>query len=273
MLQSTPKMLTVLALGIGLIFGLMLLALGERAIILSFPNDSLVRLLALEHPARTQIGFILISSVVLAPIALAVRLLSKRRRDIALRWATLSVVGLVVVGANTGALVSWSTRQEVRGLVALEKGDPWPNRGRRSEPHISSLEWLRTNTNKEVVVANNLMCKGLPIGGVVPFGRTPDDCSLRNMSNLVTAIGRRKAYIDGPYQAFIGAELMEAASQRYRDSILFATNNDPNSHARMIRDGVDYFVVDLGQTSLRDWEPRGTIRYEDDHYAVVELNN
>jgi hypothetical protein len=93
------------------------------------------------------------------------------------------------------------------------------------------------------------------------------------MSNLVTAFSQRKAYIDGPYQAFIGPELMENASERYRDSILFATNNDPNSHERMIRDGVDYFVVDLGQTTLRDWEPRGTIRYQDDHYAVVELNN
>jgi hypothetical protein len=273
MLRSTSVVFSTIALGMGLVFGLVLVAQGERAIILNFPEDSLIRLLALEHPTRAQLGYVLASSLVLLPIALTIRFVSKRRRNIALRWATLSVVGLVVVGTNTGALVSWSTRLEVRGLVALEEGDPWPDRGQRAEPHIPALNWIRANTSKEVVVANNLLCKGLPVAGFVPINGFSADCMQRNMSALVTAFGQRRSYIDGPYQAFIGAELMEAASQRYRDSILFATNNDPNSHARMIRDGVDYFVVDLGQTSLRDWEPRGTIRHVDDHYAVVELNN
>jgi hypothetical protein len=93
------------------------------------------------------------------------------------------------------------------------------------------------------------------------------------MAPWIAAFGQRRMYIEGPWQAFITDESLTTANQRYRDSILFATNNDPNSHRRMIRDGVDYFVVDLGQTTLRDWEPRATIRYQDDHYAVVELNN
>ena len=271
--SSSPRFVTILAIGSGFVFGALLFAQSERSIILNFPEESRVRLLALEHPARTQIAFILLASVLIVPVALLTRALSRNKRGVSIGLATCSVVGLLTIGTNFGTLVSWSVRLEVRGLVALEKGDPWPSRGERTEPHIPALMWVRAETDKSAIIANNLLCKGLPINGLVPAGNTPPDCALRNMSALVTAFGQRRSYMDGPSQAFIGAELMENASERYRDSILFATNNDPNSHERMIRDGVDYFVVDLGQTTLRDWEPRATIRYQDDHYAVVELNN
>lgn len=271
--QSESKILAAIALVIGLIFGALVYIQGERTIILNLAEDSWTRLLAFEHPTYSQIGFILISSVVLVPVALDLRLLSKRQRDITFRWAILSVVGLAALGANVGTLISWSSRFEVRGLIALEKGESWPDRGQQFEPHLFSLDWVRSSTKRDVVVANNLLCKGLPVNGLAPGGSNSTDCALRNMSALVTAFGQRRSYIDGPWQAFITDKSLGVANQRYRDSILFATNNDPNSFSRLIRDGVEYFVVDLGQTSLRDWEPRGTIRYKDDHYAVLELNN
>ena len=272
-ISSSPRFVTILAIGSGFVFGALLFAQSERSIILNFPEESRVRLLALEHPARTQLAFILLASVVIVPVALLARALSRNKRGVSIGLATCSVVGLLTIGTNFGTLASWSVRLEVRGLVALEKGDKWPSRGERTEPHIPALMWVRAETDKSAIIANNLLCKGLPLGGIVPTGNVVGDCHLRNMSALVTSFGQRRSFLDGPSQAFIGGDSINLASQRYRDSILFATTNDPNSYARMIRDGVDYFVVDLGQTTLRDWEPRGTIRFQDDHYAVVELNN
>ena len=273
LLTGTNRLISFLSIGTGFVFGVILFAQSERSIILNFPAESRIRLLALEHPARTQVAFILLASVIIVPVALITRALSRNKRGVSIGLATVAVVGLLAVGTNIGTLVSWSVRLEVRGLIALEKGEPWPSRGERNEPHIPALTWVREETDKSAVVANNLLCKGLPLGTYVMASNQSADCLMRNMSALVSSFGQRRSYLDGPYQALIKPELFNLASQRYRDSILFATTNDPNSHGRMIRDGVDYFVVDLGQTTLRDWEPRATIRYQDDHYAVVELNN
>lgn len=272
MLDIAPRGVKATCLGLGFGFGAWLFAQGERSIILNFPSDSKVRLLALDAPAFTQIGFIVGSSLLIAPLTLAFHRWSRSEFRFPIRWVAISCIGILVLGANIGMLVGWTTRHEIRGLIALEKGDSWPNRGQGPEPSIPPLEWIRKTTTKEAIVANNLLCKGLPATGYIPRNGFESDCVNRNMSAIVAAFSQRRSYIDGPYQAFIRDELLGIANLRYRDSILFATNNDPNSFSRMVSDGVDYFVVDLGQTPLRDWEPHGSIRFRDKNYAVIELN-
>jgi hypothetical protein len=93
------------------------------------------------------------------------------------------------------------------------------------------------------------------------------------MSSFIAAYSQRLTYLDGPSQAFIFPEFQSVANQRYRTSIKFASTNDGASHQKLIEDGVDYFVVDLTKTDLRSWEPRGTIRYQDDSFAVIELRD
>jgi hypothetical protein len=181
---------------------------------------------------------------------------------------------VATLATGVGYFTAWTFRTEVRGLVEIEQGRQWPRYGSRTPSFDGATSWLRHLSNIDSIVASNTLCKGLPSSGYVLDFPATADCLWRNSIAIISANSQRSAYLEVPaWSTFSKTDLGDVVNQRYRDSILFATNNDPNSHERMIRDGVDYFVVDLGQTTLRDWEPRGTIRYQDDHYAVVELNN
>jgi len=261
------KLASTAILGVGIPLGAFVFYARERAIIINLPPDHWSRRIGFDYPTQSQLSAVIAIGLLMGLLAA----LFLGRRPV--HKVLLASMILAAVATNSGSLVAWTVRTELRGFIRLEKGESWPSNGQRLLPILDAAEWIRTTTNHDAVIASNTLCKALPSIGVAPDFRSDWDCVLRNMSSQVAAFSQRQTYLDGPGQGFIFPDMIAIANQRYRDSILFATNNDPNSHARMIHDGVDYFVVDLGQTPLRDWEPRGTIRYQDEHYAVVELNN
>ena len=265
-LSRVGKLASTVIFGVGVLLGAFVFYARERAIIINLPQDHWSRRIGFEYPTQSQLAAVIAIGLV---VGLITALFQRRRPIFKVLFASLIVAA---VATNSGSLLAWTARTELRGFIRLEKGESWPSNGQRLLPILDTSEWVRKNTNKDVVIASNTLCKALPSVGVVPDFPADWDCQFRNMSSWVAAFSQRQTYLDGPWQGFIFPDMLDTANQRYRDSILFATNNDPNSHARMIRDGVDFFVVDLGQTTLRDWEPRATIRYQDDHYAVVELN-
>jgi hypothetical protein len=256
-------------IGIGCLVGALFYYGRERTIILNPPKDHWTRLVSLEHPMIFQF-----LSVLLAGFTFGVLRIRPNLKKAKQLLVSISIMcSLISLGTNFGVHQAWAARQELRGLVRLEIGQRWPRNDVPNLDVVPATQWIRSNTKADEVIASNNICPTIPSSGVNLSADVGGDCLRLNMSSFIAAYSQRLTYLDGPSQAFIFPEFQSVANQRYRTSIKFASTNDGASHQKLIEDGVDYFVVDLTKTDLRSWEPRGTIRYQDDSFAVIELRD
>ena len=262
-----------IALG-GLAFGAAMYYLEQRTIILWLPEGSFSRRISFEHPTMTQVVVVLgVTAVVALGGFATIALLSGSRQPArhVLRIGVSAFVA-IAVGSNVGVLSAWTARHQLRDVIYVANDKTPPDYGPRDNPKIPVTDWIRNNTDSEVVLAGNTLCNYLPETSFLPPGEVSDDCSYRSMASWLTSFSHRRTYIDGPWQAFIWPELGDVANLRYRNSVLFATEALPSAMEDFERVGVDYFVVDLSQTELRSWEPYATVVYRDDYYFVLRLN-
>jgi hypothetical protein len=101
---------------------------------------------------------------------------------------------------------------------------------------------------------------------------TSDLENYRNAAPIISGITHRRAYIEGQY---VGMELFAEPTTFQRRRLLFSINfaGSPSGLylAGLREDGVEWFVVDLERTELRDWEPWATTRFINDKVAILEL--
>jgi hypothetical protein len=135
---------------------------------------------------------------------------------------------------------------------------------------LDALAWLRDNTKRDDIFAQNTS--------------TPDyRTTAYSASLIISGASHRRAYIEGTY----GSELqfdyprdvklqtprLKEQLKRLYTSFIFPITPSLEFLANLKRENVKWFVVDLGNTTLRDWEPWATTRFMNEKVAILELAN
>ena len=127
-----------------------------------------------------------------------------------------------------------------------------------TSPHIwttdpdrqAALSWLRENSEKDDLFAQNTIL--------------PESEYLYSL--IMTTSIRRRAYLEAPVY---GGVATEDTNTRLSTSQDFPSTPSESKLENMIN--VKWFVVDLGNTELRDWEPWATTRFMNEKVAILEL--
>ncbi len=114
----------------------------------------------------------------------------------------------------------------------------------------AALNWLRENSNKDDIFAQNTIL--------------PESEYLYSL--IMTTAIRRRAYLEAPVY---GGVATEDTNTRLTTSQEFPSAPSASKLENMIN--VKWFVVDLGNTELRDWEPWATTRFMNEKVAILEL--
>jgi hypothetical protein len=259
--------------------GAVIYCLEQLTISVWLPEGDWRRWISFDHPTLSQV-LLVFGVAFLFSIAYGLTIALKRiptraesrspLRRISIAWL-ITVVSLVV-GSNSGVLVTWTARHQIREIIYEMAKLPATNFGPRNDPRLPPTDWIRNTSDKDSIVAHSAMCPYLPEVGVSPPIEISPECAQRSTSSWVAALTHRRAYLDRPLNALAKEFDLPEANFRYRNSVLFATEALPSAMDDFERVGVDYFVVDLSQTELRSWEPYGTIVYRDENYLVLKLN-
>lgn len=124
--------------------------------------------------------------------------------------------------------------------------------------HREALEWVRTKTPQDDIVASNRVCSD--IDGI------PLDCASRWF--LTAAISSRRVLVEG-YSYTVGPTAMVA--QRVRDTVAFVDHPTVLSHQELWKQDVRWMVVDKNVTTQRSWIPYAEIEFENDDVAILRL--
>ena len=133
---------------------------------------------------------------------------------------------------------------------------------------LDALAWLRDNTERDDIFAQNTS--------------TPDyRTTAYSASLIISGASHRRAFIEGTY----GAELqydyptdvnlqtprLKEQLQRLDTSFNFPITPSLDLLRNLQKENVKWFVVDLANTPLRDWEPWATTRFMNEKVAILEL--
>ena len=135
---------------------------------------------------------------------------------------------------------------------------------------LDALEWMRNNTRRDDIFAQNTSL--------------PDYRSTAYSSSLIISGSvHRRAFIEGTYGAALQYDYASHVShqtEQQRNEILRLSTSysfpiTPNETMLKILQSyyVKWFIVDLGNTELRDWEPWATTRFMNEKVAILELNH
>ena len=116
-----------------------------------------------------------------------------------------------------------------------------------------ALIWMRKNTLRDDVFAQNT---SLPNTGF-------------SSSLVMSVFTRRRAYLEAPS---FGSIVNDDKVTRLNTSLEFAITPSVSKLETLKLKKVKWFVVDLANTPLRDWEPWATTRFINEKVAILELN-
>jgi hypothetical protein len=133
---------------------------------------------------------------------------------------------------------------------------------------LEALAWLRNNSKRDDIFAQNTS---------LPDYRTTS----YSASLIISGASHRRAYVEGTY----GSELqfdyprdvnlqtprLKEQLKRLYTSFIFPITPSLEFLANLKSENVKWFVVDLGNTTLRDWEPWATTRFMNEKVAILEL--
>ena len=127
--------------------------------------------------------------------------------------------------------------------------------------------WLKTNAAKTEVLATNRFC----------LEESSNDCIDPRYFGVSTT-SRMRLLIEGPfYVVGYGGDdeslYPKWAKERLDLSRGFADKPTAAITTRLRDLGVDWFYLFLQNTENRDWEPYGTVKYENSEIAIIKLND
>ncbi len=133
---------------------------------------------------------------------------------------------------------------------------------------VAAINWLKANTDRDDIFAQNTS--------------TPDYRSTAYGASLIlSSSSHRRAFIEGTYSPELQIEYprdINLQSPSLKDQLLRLDTSyyfpiTPSSKYLKIMQAqnVKWFVVDLGNTELRDWEPYATTRFMNEKVAILEL--
>ena len=176
----------------------------------------------------------------------------------------------VVVGISISIGV-FAIQTQRNPILAKIYGDSVAKVDVITKTHLSVAQWINKNTSKDSLIATNYFCTDLASEFTNISTRSDLDCFTRNSLPWLSAFGHRKIYIEAPL--FVGGlNINKLQSERYMDSISFASLQDEGSYKNLIQNDVGWFVLDRQQSSLKSFEQFARIRYQNADFLILELH-
>ena len=117
---------------------------------------------------------------------------------------------------------------------------------------VEALTWIKNNTRRDAIFAQN-----------TSLLNTNFDASL-----LMSTFTHRRAYLEAPH---FGATDDDDKLTRRDTSLNFPVAPSDSKLENLKIDKVNWFIVDLANTPLRNWEPWATIRFANNKVAILKL--
>jgi len=193
------------------------------------------------------------------------------------RQVFLAAFVVASVFSSIGAHAAWSARVGVRAVTYGLRGESkvlLGDEGSRDSQLVA--EWLRRNTAPDAILAHSAVCSFDGDESRLtnrPATGTSEECIVKNSSSWLSSWSRRRVYLDRPYNAIPVEADVGVVSERYSTVVGFARDGSGVAYARLMRDGVRFFIVDLSETSLRNWAPYGSAVFAAGKFVVLELSS
>jgi len=117
---------------------------------------------------------------------------------------------------------------------------------------VEALTWIKNNTRRDAIFAQN-----------TSLLNTNFDASL-----LMSTFTHRRAYLEAPH---FGATDDDDKLTRRDTSLNFPVAPSNSKLENLKIEKVNWFIVDLANTPLRNWEPWATIRFANNKVAILKL--
>lgn len=135
-----------------------------------------------------------------------------------------------------------------------------------SNEDVAALEWLRKSSSPvDIVATNRYLCT------------TPEPCNYDDSSFLISAVARRRVFVEGPRFVIGGRPYPQWMTNRISLSTRFADSPTIGDLEALRDAGVSWFVLDerfltSGVFNQSDWTNLGSIRYRRGGVVIVELS-
>ena len=192
-------------------------------------------------------------------------------RKISIRFQ--SVVILAALSMSFGVSIATTSRtltryfrydQDIRGVIDDDTPMSWYTQSDR----IIAIRWLRENSRIDDIFAHNTL--------VPNYQQTSYSASL-----ILGDVTHRRAYTEATYGEnlqkaypkikFRQSQNLREDLQRLDTSYFFPIDPSWFWLKNLQKVNVKWFVVDLTNTPLRDWEPWATTRFMNEKVAILEL--
>jgi hypothetical protein len=171
---------------------------------------------------------------------------------------TALVIIVCLIGANAGTFV----------MQAVKSPDYAPRGSIAADVDLSSLQWLRNNSDSsEMVATNRFLCAG------------KDPCDFDESSFLISAVANRQVYIEGPRFVAGGRPYPSWITDRISDSQSFAEAPSDHSFNKLKTFGVSWFYLDTNflpedfNVTANPWSDWASIELVDSNIYILKLNS
>ena len=212
---------------------------------------------------QTTLPFLLCIAIIF--IAVKIRKISVRFQSVVMLVALSMTFGVSITTTFRSLTNHFRYGQDINRVIDVDTPMSWYTQSDR----INAITWLRENSGKDDIFAQNTL--------VPNYQRTSYSPSL-----ILGGASHRRAYAEATY----GSDLQKSyskikfrQSQRLRDNLQRLDTSyffpiDPSWFwlENLQKANVKWFVVDLENTPLRDWEPWATTRFMNEKVAILELS-
>ncbi len=136
-----------------------------------------------------------------------------------------------------------------------------------SENIALASSWVKLNVNSDALIATNKFC----------IEERAEFCVDARLF-IVSATTQRQMFIEAPTRSVRNGGDDESlypkwAKERLDLSRGFADKPNAEITTKLREYGVDWFYLFKENTKNRDWEPYGTVKYENSEIAIIKLND
>ena len=195
----------------------------------------------------------------LVAVSTCMGVLTLKRKSLGPDPIRLTAILLIVclIGANAGIYVVQAVKSPVyapRGIIA-------------ADVDLSSLQWLRNNSDpSEIVATNRFLCPEI------------DPCGFDDSSFLISAVANRQVYIEGPRFVAGGRPYPNWITDRISVSRSFAEAPSDQSFKKLRANGVSWFYLDINflpaniNVVANPWTDWASIELVDSNIIILKLN-
>ena len=241
------------------------------AFVLTFLYQSFLKVDWLYHlnlrGGLTPINLLITSSYFL--LIFLITDLIQKRKHLSIDRRSLFSLSLVFIFLLIGA-VTYSASLHLKSLPSRAASRDLQNEVTGSEDTVNASAWVMKNSASNDIFATNRFC-------IKELDGVEATCSIPKFLG-VSATARMRLLIEGPfYVVGYGGDdetLYPAwAKERLDLSRGFADKPNAEITAKLQEYGVDWFYLFKENTTNRNWEPYGTVKYENTEVAIIQLND